>query len=94
MGSGRTDTGVHAVGQVFHADIREIGNVHQFQNRINSFLPQDISINRIQAVKPEAHARFDAVGRKYEYVITRIKDPLLYGRAYRYIRKLDMSKMN
>ena len=94
VGSGRTDTGVHAIGQIFHADIDEIGSTHLFQDRLNSFLPQDISIHRIQAVKPEVHARFDAVGRQYKYVIARRKDPLLYGRAYRYTQKLDLIKMN
>lgn len=93
VGSGRTDSGVHATGQVFHSDLKELKDPDHFMHRLNSFLPPDISINAIQKVGPSAHARFDARKRSYEYMITRVKDPLLARRAYRFQRSLDLAAM-
>ena len=64
MGSGRTDTGVHAISQVAHFDYdKPIDN--SFLYRINSFLSNDISINSIKKVKENISARFDAISREY-----------------------------
>tara|TARA_R110002012_G_scaffold37798_2_gene105656 strand:- start:54388 stop:55131 length:744 start_codon:yes stop_codon:yes gene_type:complete len=74
-GAGRTDTGVHAKQLFAHFDFDEIENFDEFIFRMNSFLPKDISVKNIFEVKDNKHARFDAVEREYEYVISLGKDP-------------------
>ena len=93
-GSGRTDTGVHCVRQYFHADIDgELNYPHVIQ-RLNSFLPKAISINSIRKVKPQAHARYDARQRAYEYRITRVKNPFYLGYAFHFFKPVNIENMN
>ena len=94
VGSGRTDTGVHCIQQFFHADIQTEMERQEFLQRLNSFLPKDIAIRDILPVKPEAHARYNARERAYEYHITTRKNPLLVGRAFYFFKKCDISLMN
>src|SRR5699024_4868860 len=70
VGAGRTDTGVHAKKMFAHFDSNEIDNFEHFKHRMNSFLPYDIVIHDIFQVKDDAHARFDAKSRTYNYVIS------------------------
>jgi len=94
VGSGRTDTGVHCIQQFFHADIgKKFDRGHVLQ-RLNAFLPADIVIKNIHTVKPDAHARYDARSRVYEYRVTRVKDPFLIQRAFYFFRDLDVPTMN
>jgi tRNA pseudouridine38-40 synthase len=93
VGSGRTDTGVHCVQQFFHADIDKEFNLTDLIHRLNAFLPKDIAIRNILPVKSDAHARYDAYERSYQYKITRLKDPLLVGYAYYFFRDLDVPTM-
>lgn len=78
--SGRTDAQVHALGQVFHFDSdKDIDEFH-WKSAMNSMLPKDI---RIQAVKPmddDFHARFSAVAKRYDYLITNQLDNPFYQR--------------
>ncbi len=73
MGSGRTDAGVHALGQVFHfhcnVDILEEYSAHDFLLTINSFLPKDIRILLIERCDLRFHARLNAVKKTYRYQI-------------------------
>ena len=94
VGSGRTDSGVHCVQQFFHADIRLKFDAPSWIIKLNSILPRDIAIRSIYPVVPEAHARYDATERSYEYKITRVKDPLLSGYAYYFFRDLNIKTMN
>jgi tRNA pseudouridine38-40 synthase len=94
VGSGRTDTGVHCIQQFFHADIEKEISKQELLQRLNSFLPKDIAIRDILSVKSEAHARYDARERAYEYQITTRKNPLLVGRAYYLFKECDISLMN
>lgn len=80
MGSGRTDTGVHAMGQVAHFDTTN-HLPHNFLKKINSFLPPDISILQVAPVFDDFHARFSAIKRYYIYQITTRKDPFLRNKA-------------
>ncbi len=82
FGSGRTDTGVHAKHQVFHADLNQPINVQEFKEEMNRYLPTDISFLSIYEVNGEAHARFDAERRSYEYTISAIKNPFNYTYTY------------
>ncbi len=93
-GAGRTDAGVHAKQIFAHFDIQEKINTKQLQYKLNSMLPKDIAIYDIFEVKPQVHARFDALSRSYEYLIINKKDPFLMDRAYFIKKSLDVDKMN
>ena len=81
-GAGRTDTGVHSKQLFAHFDFDEIEKKEALIFRINSFLPKDISVKNIFEVEDDAHARFHAVEREYEYVISLGKDPFLEDFAF------------
>ena len=95
-GCGRTDTGVHATQFFAHFDLLWKGDQNEgiVANSINSLLPFDISVKRIFQTKPDAHARFDATLRSYEYHIHFNKDPFLYQRSWLLRDKLDLTAMN
>jgi tRNA pseudouridine38-40 synthase len=93
-GSGRTDTGVHALSQFAHFDYRKALNTRDLVYKLNSLLPEDIAVKLIRPVVEKAHARFDAIGRTYIYKITRQKDPFLINRAYYFRGNLDLDSMN
>ena len=93
LGSGRTDTGVHAISQVAHFDFN--GNIiENFLYRINSLLPSDISINSINGVKENVSARFDAISREYIYKIHTKKSPFLNDYSYYYKSDIDIELLN
>ena len=78
VGAGRTDTGVHAKNFYAHFDTSihiKKNECEQLAYRLNAFLPADIVIFSIFEVSPEAHARFDAQIRTYNYYITTTKNP-------------------
>lgn len=81
VGCGRTDAGVHAKQYFLHFDFNG-AFPRGFDRRINKFLPPDIAIYRFIEVAPEAHARFDAAHRAYEYHIDFRKNP--FGKDTRY----------
>lgn len=78
VGSGRTDKGVHAEGQVAHFDIDTQMSTFRMKGSLNSFLPKDIQIREINKVADDFHAQYDAKRKTYEYkaFISRIKQPL------------------
>lgn len=94
MGAGRTDTGVHARQMFAHFDTEKIFERAQLVYRMNAFLPNDIAVKAIYEVKREAHARFDAVERTYEYWITAAKSPFLFTQAHCLQRPLRVEAMN
>jgi tRNA pseudouridine38-40 synthase len=87
-GSSRTDAGVHAKQNFFHFDTEIELHPSQLYN-LNSLLPRDIVLKNLFRVAPDAHCRFDAIERTYQYHITRVKDPFLFGRAYYYPYRLN-----
>jgi tRNA pseudouridine38-40 synthase len=91
-GSSRTDAAVNAFQNFFHFDFDESINP-QFLYKINSILPRDIVVKNIYAVAPEAHCRFDASTRVYEYHIYKTKNPFLEPTAYYFPYALDVEKM-
>lgn len=93
-GAGRTDTGVHARQLFAHFDTEQALSTDELHFRLNSYLPKDISVQGIRPVQPEAHARFDATERSYEYHIITAKDPFLESFAYRVHKAPDVNKMN
>ncbi|THD66424.1 tRNA pseudouridine(38-40) synthase TruA [Robertkochia marina] len=93
-GAGRTDAGVHASMMVAHFDTDHPVDMEDLTYRLNRFLPGDIAVHRIYRVQPDAHARFDATSRSYEYHLVQEKSPFLKDLAYEYRAPLDVSKMN
>lgn len=66
-GSGRTDAGVHALGQVFHFDAAWTHGADKLRTALQAGLPRSIQLKRVQRAKPEFHARFSARGKIYHY---------------------------
>lgn len=94
-GAGRTDTGVHARLMVAHFETEVVvGDLKLFANKLNSILPPDISVSKICEVKLDAHARFDAISRKYEYHIVTEKSVFQHGLAARFSENLNIELMN
>ncbi|MDH7444718.1 tRNA pseudouridine(38-40) synthase TruA [Aquimarina sp. 2201CG14-23] len=94
VGAGRTDTGVHAKQIMAHFDSEEVLDVVQFKYKLNSILPSEIAIQKIDKVQEDAHARFDAISRSYEYIITLSKNPFKIHNAYFVKKELDVDLMN
>ena len=74
VGCGRTDTGVHASQFFLHFDCQSPIDKEKLKFRLNSFLPEDIAIFQIISVDNDAHARFQAMSRSYQYKISLEKD--------------------
>jgi len=93
-GCGRTDSGVHARYFVAHFDyINEIDKKN-FIYKANAILPEDIAIFNIYKVQDNAHARYSAISRTYEYIITKKKDPFEIDTALFFPHDLNLSLMN
>ena len=94
VGAGRTDTGVHAKELFAHFEANISLDLKSLQYKLNSFLPDDISINNIFEVKEDMHARFSATYRTYEYHITTKKNSFLADAAFLFPYELDIEAMN
>lgn len=98
VGAGRTDTGVHATFFVAHFDTEISFSTKLAENRflksLNAVLPNDIAIRDVYEVTPDAHARFSALKRTYEYTIVNEKNPFIYDQAWYIGTKLDLIQMN
>ncbi len=95
-GSGRTDSGVHATGQVAHGDVKSTIPAPKYREALNSLLPGSIRILKARAVPDSFHARFDAVRRDYAYYISSGAVPPAHRRNYcHYVRRrYDLSELN
>ena len=93
VAAGRTDTGVHAKRMFVHFDYEEELTA-EIIKKLNSFLPKDIAVYHLFLMDEEAHARFDATSRSYNYYISPFKDPFSYESAWIFNRELDVDKMN
>ncbi len=93
--AGRTDAGVHALGQVVHLDATVEREMHAWVRGLNALLPASIAVRWVRAVPPEFHARFSAVRRSYVYRIHNdpVRSALLDGRAAWCFRPLDSERM-
>lgn len=94
IGAGRTDSGVHAKGQVanFRSDTEL--SVEKLQHALHGLLPEDIVVKCVSEAPYEFHSRFSATAREYAYRITQV--PVAIGRRYSwYVRcRLDAEMMN
>lgn len=96
-GAGRTDSGVHARDFYAHFDLPSELSVTERKEliwRLNGYLPDAISIRDILPVKEDAHTRFSARSRTYQYLITKNKDPFMQEYSWYYPGKLDIGLMN
>ena len=94
VGAGRTDAGVHARLMVAHFDHPEPLDMALVADKLNRLLPPDISVYKVVPVKPDAHARFDATSRQYEYYVTTAKSPFRRQYSCRLFQKPDFERMN
>jgi tRNA pseudouridine38-40 synthase len=94
MGAGRTDTGVHAKEMYAHFDSENQFDIPSLVHKLNSYLPKDIVIYDIITVHNEAHTRFDATKRTYEYHINTFKDVFSQEQSWYFHQKLDIDLMN
>jgi tRNA pseudouridine38-40 synthase len=94
-GAGRTDAGVHALGQVISFSAETRIPIDKMASALNSALPRDISAVTVEKVDERFHARFSAKSRAYVYVIlNRAQPSALFGRyAWHYPYALDMQAM-
>lgn len=94
-GSSRTDTGVHALGQVCNFFTASSIPSDKFAFALNTLLPDDVVIRKSEEVSPDFHARFSTVGKKYRYLFYNSIFPsaLLRNRAYHVFYPLDVEAM-
>jgi tRNA pseudouridine38-40 synthase len=94
MGAGRTDAGVHASQMFAHFDFEGKIDYKDLIYKLNSFLPKDIAVLDVFEVYSEAHTRFDALSRTYNYKISTLKSVFDYNFAYQVQLPLDIDAMN
>ena len=96
IGAGRTDTGVHAAGQVANFHTRSQMPPPAFQKALNATLPRDIVIINVEEVSPDFHARFSAVSRTYRYTILNRAYPsaLLRNNTYFFPEPINVQGAN
>ncbi|AWI26565.1 tRNA pseudouridine(38-40) synthase TruA [Flavobacterium pallidum] len=94
VAAGRTDTGVHAKKMYAHFDMGPLESIPVLVQKLNSYLPKDIAIADITKVHDDAHARFDAIKRTYEYHIFTKKNVFGNETGWHYELPLDVEAMN
>jgi tRNA pseudouridine38-40 synthase len=95
LGCGRTDTGVHAKQFYIHFDTAQpLESESQLVYKLNQILPEDIAVFAIQEVAPDFNARFDALSRTYEYLISTKPNPFMRDQAWYQYGLLDIASMN
>jgi tRNA pseudouridine38-40 synthase len=95
VGAGRTDAGVHALGQVIHFTTESALPAETLRRALNACLPLSVSIMDLQEASDEFHARYGAISREYRYVVDNgpVRSPLLNGRVYHFAQPLMIDGM-
>ena len=93
-GAGRTDAGVHATQMIAHFDLEEPQDPDWLLHKLNGILPPDIAVHSIYPVRPDAHARFDAVARTYKYYVTLDKSAFHRMYSWYLVNEPDFELMN
>lgn len=91
ISSGRTDTGVHARGQVVHFETDLAIPVENWKRALNAQLPDDIYVKKVESVDSSFHARFDATEKEYRYFVLNRNERDIFKRHYTY---LELEKLN
>lgn len=92
-GAGRTDTGVHARGQVCSVAVEDPAHVERIERALPHMVPDDIAIRKVTVAPPDFHARFGARGRRYTYRFTTERDPFLRRNHLRIDPRTDVAAM-
>lgn len=93
-GSGRTDTHVHALGQVFHFETDKEMRTDQWKHKLNCMLPKDIRIQAVERMNDDFHARFSCISKRYDYLVSwNMDDPFIRHTKAVVKKKLDVEKM-
>jgi len=95
IGAGRTDAGVHALGQVIHFTTDSSLPAETLHRAVNACLPLSVSLTDLQEAPAEFHARHNAVSREYRYIVDTgaVRSPLLNGRVYHVSHVLSVDAM-
>lgn len=93
VGAGRTDSGVHAKEMFAHFNYDGVIDSKYWTTKLNSYLPNDLVIYDFILVDKDAHARFDAISRTYEYYIHTFKDVFNTEGSWFFSKELDIHKM-
>jgi len=95
FGSGRTDSGVHAIGQVAHFKTESSMETHRMQRALNSLLPPDIMIQKMEEVEESFHARKHSKSKVYEYRILNrdLRSVFHRGYVWHIPQRLDFKEM-
>ncbi len=93
--AGRTDTGVHALGQVVHIDTTALRRPESWVRGLNALLPDSVSVQWTRSVSDDFHARFSALSRSYVYVVrnARVRSPLVDRRVGWVYHDLELAPM-
>jgi tRNA pseudouridine38-40 synthase len=94
LGAGRTDAGVHALGQVANFRTDSKMTPDEFKIALNSLLPKDIAIKNVEEVDESFHSRYDAINRVYHYTISTTPSVFLRNNVYVISRQIDVDLMN
>ncbi|NOZ86369.1 MAG: tRNA pseudouridine(38-40) synthase TruA [Deltaproteobacteria bacterium] len=96
IGAGRTDSGVHALGQVASFSTNFPHDITKLRDGLNSILPETVAVIKIEEVQPSFHALRSSKGKHYRYkmFVSPIKRPLYWGRAWRIKYDLDLDLMS
>lgn len=94
LGCGRTDTGVHAREFYAHFDSTKQDLNERIIFKMNKILPADIACYKLWKVSDNAHARFDAIARMYEYIIIREKNPFVQNQSHFLYGPVNVDLMN
>ena len=94
-GAGRTDTGVHGLRQVAHAQVATRLDDDRLRHALNAHLVEGVVVNRLESCRPDFHARFDARGKRYAYLVqsTRFRPALGRGHLHWEPAPLDRAAM-
>ena len=92
--SGRTDAGVHALNQKAHFELDKKIPCDKLQRGINSLLPEDVYVKKIEEVSDDFHARYSAIGKEYIYILNMGEyNPIERNYVYQYNKRLDIVAM-
>lgn len=96
IGSGRTDSGTHARGQVANFKTETSMTRVEMLDFLNRYLPRDIVVTKVEEVQDRFHARYNCTGKQYSYYVWNNVIPTVFERnhSFHYPQKLDLDKMN